>query len=85
VTNGVAEHTREALAIAVERRIDANAIVAALDRLKEVRPFRRHDHHSTHPTVPTHPYNAGAATLLGVAVETQGDSAHDKALCHRSR
>ena len=33
VTNVVDEHTREALAIAVERRIDANAIVAVLDRL----------------------------------------------------
>jgi hypothetical protein len=33
VTNVVDEHTREALAIAVECRIDANAIVAVLDRL----------------------------------------------------
>jgi len=33
VTNVVDEHTREALAIAVECRIDATAIVAVLDRL----------------------------------------------------
>jgi hypothetical protein len=84
VTNGVAEHTREALAIAVERRIDANAIVAALDRLKEVRPFRRRDHHSTHPTLHTHPLHAGAL-FASVAVETRCNWAHDKALCHRSR
>jgi hypothetical protein len=33
VTNVVDEHTREALTMAVERRIDANAIVAVRNRL----------------------------------------------------
>jgi hypothetical protein len=32
----------------------------------------------------TDPLHAGAL-FASVAVETQGDSAHDEALCHRSR